>query len=68
MHYGAACASDRDEAAMKHSSLGSSPQKVDTVARAMDILKDRPMPKPKPEAGKNIFRKSDRPAPKPEEK
>jgi hypothetical protein len=34
----------------------------------MDILKDRPMPKPKPEARKNIFRKSDRPAPKPEEK
>ena len=50
---------------MKHSPFGSSPPKTDTVARAMDILKDRPMPEPKQSERKNVFRKTERPAPKP---
>jgi len=49
---------------MKHSPFGTSPRKTDTVERAMDILKDRPMPAAKPDHRQN-FRKSVRPAPKP---
>jgi hypothetical protein len=39
---------------MKHGPLGSSPQKTDTVALAMEILKDRPMPRPKGETRQNL--------------
>jgi hypothetical protein len=44
---------------MKNSPLGNSPRKTDTVARAMDILKDRPMTRPKPDQRRNLFRKAD---------
>ena len=50
------------EAAMKHIPLGSSPTKTDTVALAMHILKDRPMPKPKADHRKNIGSRSDKAA------
>ena len=50
---------------MRHSPVGSSQRKTDTVARAMDILKDRPMPTPKPVHRENYNRKPAKPAPKP---
>jgi hypothetical protein len=49
---------------MKHSPLGNSQHKDDTVARAMDILKDRPMPQPKAAQRQNVFRKGGKPAQK----
>jgi hypothetical protein len=36
------------EGAMQHTPPGNSQTKTDTVKRAMEILKDRPMPQPKP--------------------
>jgi hypothetical protein len=48
---------------MKHSPIGSSPTKTDTVARAMDILKDRPMPQSKQDQRQNFVRHP-KPAPK----
>ena len=50
---------------MKHSPIGSSPRKDDTVARAMDILKDRPMPNPKADHRQNFVRKPMKPPLKP---
>ena len=43
----------RTQAAMKHSPFGASPTKNDTVAKAMDILKDRPLPQAKPDTRQN---------------
>ena len=39
---------------MKPSLTGNSPQKTDTVARAAEILKDRPMPSAKPNTRRNV--------------
>ncbi len=50
---------------MKHSPFGISPRKDDTVARAMDILKDRPMPNPRADHRQNYVRKSAKPSAKP---
>jgi hypothetical protein len=50
---------------MKHNPIGVSPTKTDTVARAMDILKDRPMPQPKADQRRNFTRNLAKPAPKP---
>ena len=50
---------------MKHNPVGVSPTKTDTVARAMDILKDRPMPQPKADQRRNFNRNSAKPTPKP---
>ena len=49
---------------MKHSPFGSSPHKTDTVARAADILRDRPMPKPKTDHRQNLGSKFNKPADK----
>jgi hypothetical protein len=49
---------------MKHSPVGSSPTKTDTVAKAMDILKDRPLPNPKGDQRQNYGRGSNKPPPK----
>ena len=53
------------EAAMKHSPFGNSLPKTDTVARAIAILKDRPMPQQKAAQRKNFIRTYGKPAPKP---
>jgi hypothetical protein len=50
---------------MKHGPLGNSPTKTDTVARAMDILKDRPMPEPKARVRESFSARS-RPSGKPQ--
>jgi hypothetical protein len=47
---------------MKHGPLGISPTKTDTVARAMDILKDRPMPEPKARVRESFSARSRPPA------
>jgi hypothetical protein len=50
---------------MKHNPVGVSPTKTDTVAKAMDILKDRPLPQPKADQRRNFNRNSPKPPPKP---
>ena len=45
---------------MKHPPLGNSPRKTDTVARAMEFLKDRPMPEPKADTRQNFGPKEKR--------
>jgi hypothetical protein len=44
----------RREAAMKPSLTGNSPHKTDTVTRVAEILKDRPMPRPRMDLRRNI--------------
>jgi hypothetical protein len=46
---------------MKHPPVGHAQPKTDTVARAMEILKDRPMPQPKANTRQNIGPKPGRP-------
>jgi hypothetical protein len=46
---------------MHHSPIGIAQRKMDTVARAMDILKDRPMPQPKRDTRQNFGQNSRRP-------
>jgi hypothetical protein len=45
---------------MHHPMIGFSPRKTDTVARAMEILKDRPMFEPKADPRHNFVRNSNR--------
>jgi hypothetical protein len=46
---------------MKHPPVGHAQPKTDTVARAMEILKDRPMPQPKTSSRQNIGPRPGRP-------
>jgi hypothetical protein len=47
---------------MKHPPIGHAQRKMDTVARAMEILKDRPMPKPKASPRQNFGPRPGRPS------
>ena len=63
--YGAACAS-YDEAAMSLTRpllTGNAQSRTDTVARAIEILKDRDMPRPKADLRQNFGQRHRKPAP-----
>jgi hypothetical protein len=64
--YGAACASDDDEAAMSVTRpllTGNAQSRTDTVERAIEILKDREMPRPKADLRQNIGPRWKKPTP-----